>query len=307
MSKRAITTRLMGAEVEYLGSSRDKAFDFVNEYYRDMREVNSILLPCSDVLASLKVLKDIMLNIDDSIHNKLGTYGWVNSYGIAYNGVHLHLSGKIDAGALERNIFRVIHRHGLSPRTVTSWHIFNRPTRYNLKNKRKHVPIYKTPRGTLEIRILDIEYFMDDEIIVDIAEAIEFAYAGKDTKGNHKWVDDLMRIGMEDYKKCCDYLDTNMAKWWRKNSEGRYTNTNGNYTFAFKDLEDWEVPEEMPEEDDTVADLEEAMRGLHIGRRRGPEIRMESTSSSGDLWTRAGYDNLGSFSTSDTTTEERGE
>lgn len=238
-----ITTRLMGAEIEYLGDSGDAQFDYVNEYYRGMREVNSILLPGSNILDSLMILKDIIKAIDDKTVNKIGTNGWVNSYGMAYNGVHLHLSGSLSRGLLERNILRLINKHGFSPRTVTSWHIFNRPTKYNFKNKNKHVPIYKTPRNTLEIRILDIEYFITDDIIKDLAIAIEYAYNGKETEGDYSWASRLQDIPMEDYKACCKFLDKNMAKWWTKRGAGYYMNTNGGYLFKFKELEGWTTRE----------------------------------------------------------------
>lgn len=238
-----LTDRLIGAEIEYIGDNGDIPFDYVNEYYRGMREINTILLPGTNVLESLLVIKDIMIELDKKMVKKLGTFSWLNSYGIAYNGAHLHLSGSIDSSALERNILRLIAKHGFSPRTVTSWHIFNRPTKYNFKNKRKHTPIYQTPRDTTEIRILDIEYLQSEEILVDLATAIEFAYNGKDTEGDFTWANKLKNIHLEDYQACCAFLDNNLAAWWTKVEEGVYKNNNGGDVCNFKDLDDW-APQE---------------------------------------------------------------
>ena len=265
--KNGITTRLMGAEVEYYCSSRDKSFSYVNEYYSGMREVNSILLPCSDVLETLMTLKGILEKVDASIHHKLGTKGWVNSYGMAYNGVHLHLSGSINKEVLEKNIFRLMNKYGLSPRTVTSWHIFSRPSTYGLKRKRKHQPIYKTPRGTLEIRVLDVEYFLDVKIIKDLAIAIEAAYNGELIDGSDKWVSKLLQIPLEDYKASLKFLDKNLSPSWIRNEEGIYTNTNGNYHFDYTVLSEWarEEPVAVRGEsfgESTITLREGAFRGL---------------------------------------------
>ena len=254
--KEKITNRLIGAEIEYYASGEDKPFHYVDEYYSAMREVNSILLPGSDVLESLKTLKQIMLAMDKKIKHPLGTRGWRNSYGFAFNGVHLHLSGRINKEVLTSNIFKLIDKYGMSPRTVTSWHIFNRPTNYGLKNKNKHQPVYKTPRGTLEIRILDLEYFLNDNIINDLALAIEGGFNGKAIEGSKAWVSKLMDINIDNYKDCCEFLDNNLAPWWTKESEGNYTNTKGNYSLDFKDLPDWPRDIiELDEEDNLVEEI----------------------------------------------------
>ena len=244
----------MGAEIEYLASDEDKRFHSVSEYYSRMREVNSILLPGSNILDSLMVLKEIIQSLDKKLKNTLATRAWPNGYGFAYNGVHLHLSGKLDKEILTKNIFRLMAKHGLSPRTVTSWHIFNRPSNYSFKNRNKHQPIYKTPRGTLEIRVLDLEYFLDDEIIKDLAVAIDMAYAGKLIDGDDTWVSRLLDINLDKYKDCCEFLDSNMAKNWEKIKEGHYINKVGRYDFNFTALPDWreEEPEDEYSDDDGV-------------------------------------------------------
>jgi len=237
--KTGITEKLMGAEIEYFASGDDKSFEYVNEYYSAMREVNSILLPGSDILNSLKTLKLIMLEMSKKIRHPLGTRGWPNSYGFAYNGVHLHLSGSINQEVLTDNIFKLMYKHGFSPRTVTSWHIFNRPSEYSLKSKRKHQPVYKTPRGTLEIRALDLEYFLDDNIIKDLALAIEGGYKGESVEGDASWVNKLLNIHIDDYKKCCSFLDTNLSTLWEKLDEGIYRNKVSRYVIDFTTLSDW--------------------------------------------------------------------
>ncbi len=268
-----ITKRLMGAEIEYYASADDKSFEYVNEYYSAMREVNSILLPGSDILTSLKTLKLIMIEMSKKIRHPLGTKGWANSYGFAYNGVHLHLSGTINKEVLTDNIFKLMHKHGLSPRTVTSWHIFNRPSEYSLKNKRKHQPVYKTPRGTLEIRVLDLEYFLDDNIIKDLALAIEGGYTGKAIKGDASWVDKLLPIHIDNYKECCKFLDTNLSNLWEKRADGIYRNKVSRYTIDFTTLSDWgrdreeerrredrEEERRREERDSAIDDLVETVR-----------------------------------------------
>jgi hypothetical protein len=273
----------MGAEVEYYASSRDGAFTYVNEYYDRMREVNSILLPCTDVHVALVTLKEIIANMQKKIQNKIGTRGWYNGYGYAYNGVHLHLSGNINAEILETNILRVIGKHGMSPRTVTSWHIFSRPTRYNLKSKRKHRPIHKTNKGTLEIRVLDIEYFTDDAIIKDLAEAISGAYNGNIINGDDTWVRKLLDIPLENYRECCNFLDTNMSKKWGKLEDGVYNLIGTPYTLNFTSLDEWqrdeplEAPECVPLTAEEIrqrrrmasaAAMEDLIRSISEGRDR---------------------------------------
>ncbi len=247
-----------------------------------MREVNSILLPCSDVLETLKTLKTILINIDKKLEHKLGTRAWYNSYGIAYNGVHLHLSGGINYEILQSNIYKLIDKYGLSPRTVTSWHVFSRNSRYGLKQKRKHQPIYKTPRNTLEIRVLDIEYFLDDYIILDLAKAIEGAYNGVEVEGSTAWVNKLLAINLEEYKKSLEFMESNMSKWWTKRTDGVYHNNNGGYTFDFRTLPEWAEQEErerMVRTPETV-NLEELVVPPIILRRSG-EIRGEGDDSRG--------------------------
>ncbi len=263
--KEDITTRLIGAEIEYYASGDDDNFDYVNEYYSAMREVNSILLPGSDALASLKTLKLIMIEMSKKIRQPLGTRGWSNSYGFAYNGVHLHLSGKISQKILTSNIFKLMNKHGLSPRTVTSWHIFNRPSDYSLKNKRKHQPVYRTPRGTLEIRALDLEYFLDDDIIKDLAKAIEGAYTDKEMEGDASWVAKLMSIPIDNYQECCSFLDTNLSNLWEKRADGIYRNKISKYIIDFTLLSDW------------GRDREEEERRREEEERRREERRSENT------------------------------
>ena len=291
-----LTTRLIGAEIEYYASSDDKSFNYVDEYYSAMREVNSILLPGTDVLTSLMTLKTIILELDKKIRHPLGTRAWPNSYGFAYNGVHLHLSGKINQEILTTNIFRLMHKHGLSPRTVTSWHIFNRPTNYSFKNKRKHQPVYRTPRGTLEIRVLDLEYFLDDAIIKDLAIAIEGGYKGELIDGNDSWVNSLLKINLDNYQECCKFLDTNLSPMWNKKEEGVYINKIGDYEFNFKSLPDWVTQEERDREqereretrDTELEDRIESItwgRGGRVHRRNEPTARMDRGIARGDsMW-----------------------
>ncbi len=243
----SITDRLIGAEIEYMGDARDDKFDYVDEYYRDMREVNSILLPCSDIQASLGIISNIFKELDNKTRRVLGTYGWINSYGIAYNGAHLHLSGDINSTILRNNILKVINKWGFSPRTVTSWHIFNRPTNYSFKNKIKHSPVYNTPRGTTEIRVLDLEYFMNDEILVDLGLAIEAAYNNKNIAGSAKWAATLTNMHIDDVKACLDFMDTNRASWWDKLCDGAYKNNFTDEIIDFRGLDDWRKSNEMHE------------------------------------------------------------
>ena len=236
-----LTTRLMGAEIEYRASASDKSFESIAEYYSGMREVNTILLPCSDVLESLKVLKQILINMDDKIYHKLGTSGWFNSYGYAFNGMHLHLSGSINKDILRNNILKVIGKHGLSPRTTTSWHVMERPTNYNFKSRSKNCPVYRTSKGTTEIRILDLEYFIDDDIIEDLAHAIEESYRGKEIVGDLEWAVKLSGIGLENYVEIFKILDGNLSKFWEKLDEGVYKNTYANYTLDYTETHDYQL------------------------------------------------------------------
>lgn len=277
MSK--ITNRLMGAEVEYLAGN-DRNFDYINEYYSRMREVNSILLPGSDIKESLFILKDILMALNSKLEFPLGTRGWVNSYGIAYNGVHLHLSGNISKVHLKENILKVIGKHGMSPRTVSSWHIFNRPTNFNFKNKRKHCPIYLTPRGTVEIRVLDVEYFLDDDIIVDLSKAIDAAYNEEYIEGDNSWVNTLVSIPLEAYRRSCEFLDGNLYKGWRKVEDGIYEHTTTEYSVNFTRLDGWtqQTPEEVP-----------LARGHHSYDREDAEIvaRIRNNNDSIPVYTRS--------------------
>jgi len=252
-----LTTRLIGAEIEYLASSEDEEFEYVNEYYSGMREVNSILLPGTNVLDSLMVLKDIINAMQEKIKNPIGTSGWLNSYGYAFNGIHLHLSGALDARALEHNILSVIWKYGLSPRTVSSWHVMHRRTNYNFKDKRKHSPVYRTPRGTHEIRILDIEYFMNDDILKDIAIAIEDAYKGNKIVGNSTWAASLINIPLEHYITNCEFLDTNLSTEWEKEQDGIYRHKRTRYRINFKELEDWRRERESRDYEENIEEAEE--------------------------------------------------
>jgi len=233
-----LTQRLIGAEIEYKAHPDDDRFTSISEYYSGMREVNNILLPGTDVKESLKTLQKILQQIDKNLRFPLCTHFWKCSYGYAFNGVHLHLSGNISTEKLRYNILSVIGKYGLSPRVATSWHVMSRPTNYGFKNKRKHTPIYHTPRGTKEIRILDVELFMDDKSLEDIADAIIAAYANEfHSVGPTAWYDRLQTTHLEDYKKSCKILDDNLHPSWQKLANGMYENAAG--VIDFTQFREW--------------------------------------------------------------------
>ncbi len=252
-----LNTRLMGAEVEYFASATDTVEVYVNEYYSRMREVNTILLPASDVSVALYILKDIIKSIGKNVSAPLGTKGWYNGYGYAYNGVHLHLSGNIDPRVLEVNILKVIGKHGLSPRTVTSWHVLNRISKFSFKQRRKHRPVVKSNKNTYEIRILDIEYFLDDDIIEDIATAINGAYNGKVIEGDDRWASKLVSIPIENYKECCKFLDDNCSKFWKKHEDGVYVNTNTGDKLDFREFDEWRSGEYSQDNEEYFGEFDE--------------------------------------------------
>ena len=219
--------RIVGLEVEYRQHEDDNILEYENEYYSRMKEINRLLLPMhkGDTLSTLKTIKNLLVGIDSKLGNPLGTFNWATSYGHAFNGLHLHISHKIDRALLTRNILRVIGKWGITPRVATSWHVRAQPSFRSFKAKGKYTPVHVTPRGTTEIRILDIEYFYNDEILVDIAQAIDYSCheVRKEVKfGDYKWFN--QDCYNEDLGKLLMAMEKNMAPWYTKTGTMSYTN-----------------------------------------------------------------------------------
>jgi len=231
--------RLVGLEVEYKQSGSDNIPNPENEYYNGMKEINRILLPMhkGKTLDTLKTIKNVLVGINKRTGRKLGTYHWSTGYGHAFNGLHLHISHKISKKLLTKNILRVIDKWGQTPRIATSWHVRAQPSHRGFKAKSKYTPVHVTPRGTTEIRILDIEYFYDDEILKDIATAIDYStneILKEVDFGSESWF--YQDCYNEDTGKLLMSMESNMATWYTKIDEMTYANAYTNDVVCFQNL-----------------------------------------------------------------------
>jgi len=223
-----IKVNYIGVEIEFkrlYNSDTRKLHGCVSEYYNSMKEINNILIPTSgNVKKGIFAISTLLKNINSTLGRTIGTNTWTPSYGNVYNGLHIHLDGRHSKAYLEHNLLQAIHKIGLTPRIVTSWHIRKVNSSMSLKQKKKYRPVIHTRYGTTEIRLLDIEYFYDRKSTLLIADAIEKAINGElvDYGYNTDWFYSTDSIDIAD--KWLDILDKNKAKWVAKVSKTEYLN-----------------------------------------------------------------------------------
>jgi hypothetical protein len=223
----------IGVEVEYLMSLSDNIKNKVPEYYNKMYEINDLMLPVIDgnILATLRSIRNVLVGINKRLTNKLATYTWNTSYGMAFNGLHLHLDAKVDVDILTNNLLWVINKHGITPRIATSWHVKQVVSDRPWKIKDTFRPVIHTEFGTTEIRLLDIEYMYNDSTIKDIATAIDSALRGTSIATDTSWF--YADVPNENIGHWLNIMETNLADWYYKVSGCRYINRFSGKTHDF--------------------------------------------------------------------------
>jgi len=227
----------IGVEIEFkqlYNSDTKKLHGCVSEYYNSMKEINNILIPTSgDVKKGIIAISTLLKNINNKLGRVIGTTSWRPSYGNVYNGIHIHLDGRHSKAYLTHNLLQAIHKIGLTPRIVTSWHIRQVSSSMSLKRKDKYRPVIHTRYGTTEIRLLDIEYFYDRKSALLIADAIEKAINGElvDYGYSTDWFYSTDSIDIAD--KWLNILDKNKAKWITKINTAEYLNRYNNGIINF--------------------------------------------------------------------------
>jgi len=223
-----IKVNYIGVEIEFKrlhNSDNKKLHGCVSEYYNNMKEINNILIPTNgNAKKGILAISTLLKKINSTLGRTIGTNTWTPSYGNVYNGLHIHLDGRHNKTYLEHNLLQAIHKIGLTPRIVTSWHIRQVSSSMSLKRKDKYRPVIHTRYGTTEIRLLDIEYFYDRKSTLLIADAIEKAVNGEliDYGYNTEWFYSTDSIDIAN--KWLDILDKNKAKWVVKIDNAHYVN-----------------------------------------------------------------------------------
>ena len=208
-------SRMMGVEIEYLASDSDSVPNHVREYYSGMREVNNLIIPWNleDTVGALKNVQAMLINFSKFAGNGAYTTAWNSGSGYAYNGVHIHLSGAVSKEALTESVWKLVHKYGCTPRIATSWHIKEVHSDANFKKKRRFRPVITTSFNTTEIRLFDMEYFLNDDFLEDLAEAIVLATKGEAVGGTRSPFGRTVYIA-EDFAKILNIMDKNIAPWW---------------------------------------------------------------------------------------------